>query len=372
MNILVFSAYPPMPGGGGKATFEIFKRLSSKNPTFIVTYQKNVDVLNNVHVYHLCLSMKTSFVRGAMYILMSSIVGILLGVIKKVDVIYSKNLVSAGISGYIVSKVLRKSYIIHTSGTDIQNPSLYADSHTIFGRYYSRIVRLFTDIEFNHAHQIIANCREDAKKVGEFGFEEKTVIIYNGVDSLRFQPNIQKLEKIRKELKINKRDFVVCYCGSAPSIKNLGVLLQLARKIANCKFLFIGPTTQDLEKFGKIPSNCICTGHVNNVENYLQAADIFMTPTLGEGVSNALLEAMSCGLPPISYPAGDAILIIKNYENGFIVDNIEDVSKLILELYNNPDLRKKMGINARETIVNNFNWDKTAREIDNVFQLVIE
>lgn len=372
MKVLAFSAYPPTPGGGSKATFEIFKRLPPNNSVYIVTYQKNTDELDNVYVYHFYLSMKTSSFRGAIYILFSSIVGILLGIIKKADIVYSKNLVSAGISGYIVSKVLGKPYIIHTSGPDIQNPSLHADSYKIFGRYYSRIVHLFTQIELNHAHQIISNCREDAKKVQWFGFEEKTVVIYNGVDFLTFRPNLKIREKMRRKLKIDGQDFVVCYCGSALRIKNLGILLQLAREFNNFVFLFIGPTTQELDKFGVVPSNCVCTGQVKNPENYLQAADIFMTPTLGEGLSNALLEAMSCGLPPISYPAGDASLILKDHENGFIVDNIEAASKRIQELSRNPNLRKQMGINARETIIKTFNWDKTAKEIDEVFRLVIE
>ena len=366
MKILAFSAYPPMPGGGAKATFEIFKRMSSHNPTYVVTYQKNVVDLDNVHVYHFCLSMKTSFFKGALFILMSSIVGVFLGFVKKVDVIYSKNLVSVGISGYMVSKVLRKPYVIHTSGPDIQNPALHADSHSIFGRYYSRIVRLFTKIELKHAHQIVANCREDANKIHLFGFKDKTQVIYNGIDHERFQPNSNIRERMRRELRIRQDDFVICYCGSTLGIKNLGVLLQIAAKFNHFKFLFIGPVEQDLEKFGRISSNCICTGQVKNTENYYQTSDVYMSPTLGEGLSNALLEAMACGLAVISYPAGDAPLIISERENGFLVDSVETASKRIRELHDDLELRTRLGINSRKTIVNNFNWDKTAKELNNL------
>lgn len=94
-------------------------------------------------------------------------------------------------------------------------------------------------------------------------------------------------------------------------------------------------------------------GVVENIENRYLKAGIFVLSSLYEGTPNALIEAMSYGLPCIvSDTQEGSMKLVKHLENGLIFasDNPEDLAEKIFYLINNPDLRKEIGFNARKTV----------------------
>ena len=88
----------------------------------------------------------------------------------------------------------------------------------------------------------------------------------------------------------------------------------------------------------------------DNVAKYLNAADVFVLPTRGEGCCNAIVEALSCGLPVISsaLPFNDDIL---NENNSIRVDveNTEEIREAIQKLQREPERRKKLAEGAAES-----------------------
>jgi glycosyltransferase involved in cell wall biosynthesis len=116
-------------------------------------------------------------------------------------------------------------------------------------------------------------------------------------------------------------------------------------------------------------------GLVPNVEEYLKKADIFVLPSRAEGMSNALLEAMSIGLPCIATKiSGNIELMGANFdqkvkegdfllgENGILAnpDDVEGLAKAILFLIHNAKVRKEVGIHGRSHIQNHFSIDSIA------------
>jgi len=87
MRILAFSPYPPGEGGGSKATYEIFKRISKDNEIRLITYQKEESKIENVSVYHFNLNQKTSINKGFKYITKGIKKGISIGREFKPDVV---------------------------------------------------------------------------------------------------------------------------------------------------------------------------------------------------------------------------------------------------------------------------------------------
>lgn len=114
----------------------------------------------------------------------------------------------------------------------------------------------------------------------------------------------------------------------------------------------------------KINENVEFIGNVKNVEKYLKEADLFVLPLRIEGMSNALLEAMSYGIPCIATNVGansellngeDKIIPLGEYlltSNGLLVnpDDAEGLSSAILYLIRSHEQRQKMGRQGRDFI----------------------
>ncbi|HRQ23157.1 MAG TPA: glycosyltransferase family 4 protein, partial [Anaerolineales bacterium] len=104
------------------------------------------------------------------------------------------------------------------------------------------------------------------------------------------------------------------------------------------------------------------TGQVprKDLPAYYSLMDVFAHPSLRDGMPNALLEAMACGLPVISTPVGGALDVIQDGKNGVLV-NVNDGNALaekILELLDDPEKRAALGKNARESIIDRFSPEK--------------
>ena len=93
----------------------------------------------------------------------------------------------------------------------------------------------------------------------------------------------------------------------------------------------------------------IFTGYVENMNEILSKLDIFLFTTHREGLSVAVIEALSSSLPLVATDVGGIYEQVNNKENGFIlsVGDIVNMSKKCLDLINDPELRFKMGKKSR-------------------------
>src|SRR3989344_6333752 len=366
IKILAFSPYPPCPGGGTKATYEIFKRLNPEFNIDLVTYQKELNKLNFVNIYHFNIPNGESILRGFRYITFGLIKSSFLCLKNKYNLIYVKNLTSPGIIGYLISKIFNIPLVVHTSGPDVEDIELLSRTYGSFSKFYQKLIRFFVRRQLISAKVIIANAKRDQEAVKSI-CEKNSKLIYNGVDFDLFNPSKGNL---RKELGFTIKDRVCIFVGRAAKEKNIETILYAAEKLKNLKFLFVGPETKDLEKFGKIGENIIAIGNQKETSKYYLSADIFILPSYGEGTSNALLEALSCGLPVVAYPAGATPYLIKENINGFVVNNKERFIEKIDLLAKNKKLRNNISKNNRKFILENFDWNKTSKEVEEVFRSV--
>ncbi len=96
------------------------------------------------------------------------------------------------------------------------------------------------------------------------------------------------------------------------------------------------------------------------VRSHLESCDVFLLPSLSEGISNAALEAMAMELPVISTCAGGMNEVITAGRNGILVDccSSQDLANAIERLIRTPGLRRQLGENARETILSEFGLER--------------
>ncbi|MFR3559786.1 MAG: glycosyltransferase family 4 protein [Paraclostridium sordellii] len=166
-------------------------------------------------------------------------------------------------------------------------------------------------------------------------------------------------DDIRSQLGINKDEFIAIFVGSF--IERKGPLRVMdALDNTGIKLIFIGNGSQKPE--GK---NILICGKVEHskIPELLSAADIFVLPTLAEGCCNAIIEAMSCGLPIVSsnLPFNKDIL---NERNSIMVNplDINSIKHAVLRIKENKELIEKMGKESLK-IANDLNIENRAKKI---------
>ena len=175
----------------------------------------------------------------------------------------------------------------------------------------------------------------------ELTTEEKCIVIPNAIDSNEFY----KMDKneCREVLGIDKNFFVVAYVGNFSNRKGA---MRLASAISICDdknigVLFLGRSSAELPSCPGILKMGFVDHH--DIVKYLNAADVYVLPTLAEGCSNSIVEAMACGLPIISSDLAFNYDILDK-SNSILIDpnSIEQISSAIMEIKNNKDLRERM------------------------------
>lgn len=189
---------------------------------------------------------------------------------------------------------------------------------------------------------------------------EKTMVFPNGVDSSIFFK--KEKDACRRKLGLPLDAFIICFVGFFIERKGPLRVTEAIRRLQNdsIKSLFIGKGEQQPECPGILYKGTVLH---EKLADYLNAADVFVLPTLHEGCCNAIIEAMACGLPIISsnLPFNDDIL---SDRNSIRIDStsVSEIAEAINKLYLDLRLREKMGVESLR-IAENLNVEKRARNI---------
>lgn len=197
----------------------------------------------------------------------------------------------------------------------------------------------------------------------------KCIVIPNAIDNTLFKQLDR--DSLRLKFGINKDDFVVAFVGWFDSNKGVQRLSEAIEQIQNpnVKSFFIG----DNRDSGNMNPSCSGILHIgrlphNQIPKYLNAADVFVLPTLHEGCNNAIIEAMACGLPIISSDRSFNEDVL-NETNSIKIDpmNVGQIAKAINTLYFDQKLRNQLSTGAlitAETLTTDKRADKIIQFIE--------
>lgn len=173
-------------------------------------------------------------------------------------------------------------------------------------------------------------------------FAKKMIVCPNAVNQNIFHPEDQK--SARKELNLPENDFIALFTGAFNDNKGVLRAAKAIDMISEAKVVFLGQ--------GALQPRCsgmLFCGKCENttVAKYMQAADCFVLPTKSEGCCNAILEALSCGLPVVSsnLPFNDGILD-ENNSIRINPEHTEEIRTAILQLVNDNSLRERLADGA--------------------------
>lgn len=160
------------------------------------------------------------------------------------------------------------------------------------------------------------------------------------------------------------------YVGNVTAMKGIHYLLQAAEHLRDKVHLtVVGSYDNSDHFFDSYVDVCTFVGRVphKSVQEYLKKADVFVFPSLGEGLSLAVLEAMACGLPCIVSENSGANDAIREGENGFVVKahSAEEITEKLLWCCDNKEKLPAMGQKAMETAMR-FTWKEYAEGLTRI------
>ncbi len=186
----------------------------------------------------------------------------------------------------------------------------------------------------------------------------KIRVFPNGVDHTIFNPR-NKFES-RKKYGFPQNATIACFVGSFSERKGDKRVLEASKNIDGLNLVFVGNGEPK-----PVGNNVLFCDRVNNLElpEILSACDFFVLPTLNEGCCNAILEALSCGLPVISsnLPFNDNVLTEANSIR-INPNSITELHEALLKLSNDTQLRNSLSVGALQSS-NQFNISERAKKI---------
>jgi glycosyltransferase involved in cell wall biosynthesis len=149
--------------------------------------------------------------------------------------------------------------------------------------------------------------------------------------------------------------------------KGIGELIEAFKlvdaKDAVLKLYGDGPDAAYFKALASAFKNIQFFGHTDNIIGQLQNADVFMHPSYHESFGLSLVEASMCSLPIIACRVGSIPEIVKDGISGILVHekNVEELAEAMRLLLRNKKLREDMGRAGRQIYLNNFQFDKIAK-----------
>jgi glycosyltransferase involved in cell wall biosynthesis len=210
------------------------------------------------------------------------------------------------------------------------------------------------------ASRVQAISEEIEREVLSIGVQPSRLVrIPNGVDTRRFASvNLHDKTLLRQQLHLPQDGLIVIFAGRFAKHKGLSDLLHAWRQLrpANAILLAIGSTaTMDALEVPRDEDICVVEW-TDRISEYFQASDVFVLPSYVEGMSNAMLEAMACGLAVVATPVGASAEIIEHRVNGLLVDvgDATGIRMALAELLSDATMRARLGKFAAQTIRDRF------------------
>ncbi len=292
---------------------------------------------------------------------------------KHFDILHAHMEFSSAVAATFAGMLLGKPVIVKfgSSGFASEVRQSYA---TWLGRFRLGILRRW-------ASAYIALTSEMEKELLAEGFARSKVMrMDNGINTNEFFPSRDK-ESAKILLNLS-RTTVIIFIGRLVPVKALPVLLtafeRTLKRASNVHLLIVGQGPEQgalhaLSETLDIQTHITFVGDVRDIKPFLQAADIFVLPSLGEGLSNSLLEAMASGLACVGTRIVGSMDALGNGENGILVEpnNVDQLADALIHLATNNNEIKRFGLIARQRILENYDFSLVGTNYYSLYQKLV-
>lgn len=374
MKILMLNyEFPPLGGGAANANYYLLKEFSKDKDLEIDVITSSVGKFKkskfseNINLYRLDIGKNKDNLH---YQTNKDLLLFSLKALKESIKLNKKNnydLIHAwfGIPCGFIAMFLHKPFLVALRGSDVPfyNPRFRVADRYFF-KYLSRVI-------WKKSSSVVANSEGLKTLAKETSPKQKIAVIYNGVDTNEFLPVNRK--KTGKTLRIILVSRLI-------KRKGINYLLDALSQIKqeNFHLMVIGDGNQreHLEKMAKeagLVNKVSFLGLVSHksISQYYSQSDLFILPSLNEGMSNTVLEAMASGLPIITTNVGGSKELIK--DNGFVVNprSSEEILDAIKKYLADPSLLIKHGKESRR-IAERMSWENVAKNYKSLYNSLLK
>lgn len=283
--------------------------------------------------------------------------------------------------------------IIHAHGTRANSNIIWAARklgipviYTVHGwsfhkdqSFLTRRIRVFGEKYLTSKTDLNISVSESNKLSGQQLIKSfKSIVINNGIDQKKFDPRKQ-FKNIRSELNITESAVLLLFIARFTSHKQPLSLLSAFKNALhdnpNLHLLMVGEGDQKSEaeewlKKEKLQEKVTFQPFREDIPDILATGDIYILPSLWEGLPIGLLEAMAMGKAVIATKVDGTIEIVEDKVNGYLINTDKLVSELceaINTLSSNVELRNSYGSAAINTINERFNASVMTRKVEELY-----
>jgi len=274
--------------------------------------------------------------------------------LKNID-IFKTNQMDGSWKAVIAKKIFKKKLVVRQG----YQRSIFAQKAKT-KKWKQVVIQSLEKFAYTNADAIIVSSKADKKYVEEkYKINPKKVnYIPNYIDTDLFKPlNVEKENRI-------------CFVGRLEDQKNLFNLIEAVKGL-DIKLTIFGTGSLKDKLTLASSENIEFKENINNKDlpGEINKSRLFILPSLYEGCPKVLLEAMSCGVPVIGTNVYGIDEIIKHKENGYLCEtSVESIRSAIMNILDDNDLQKRMGLNARRTILENFSLDKVLKKEKSIYE----
>ncbi|OGU84161.1 MAG: glycosyl transferase [Ignavibacteria bacterium RBG_16_35_7] len=216
--------------------------------------------------------------------------------------------------------------------------------------------------------------------------EKKVLLLHNGIDTNRFNPEKVDAQKIRNEFMITEQEILIGMMARFSPGKGheefLYAASELNKKYQSLKFIIVGEPSRGENSYAESIkkqasdyqlNNLIFAGFRSDTPDVLAALDIFVFPSHAEAFGIALAEAMAMGKPSICSNAEGILDIAIDKETSLLFENknAQDLTKKISRLIESLDLRQSFSIMARKRAIEYFDLEKLTDKVVEIYKKAI-
>jgi glycosyltransferase involved in cell wall biosynthesis len=211
----------------------------------------------------------------------------------------------------------------------------------------------------------------------------KLILIPSACDVDQFQAARSSRQQMREAFGFKPNNLVICMTGRLREEKGHQVLFAAAPQIVNShpdvRFLLLGSGSlhgeflESIEKTNSLKEKIVLAGFRTDVPQCLSAADIYVQPSLSEGLGTAVLEACAAGLPVVASRSGGIPDIIINDETGLLVDvgSSHQLAEAVDRLIESPSLRERLSAGGLHRVRENYSVQALIDRTDNAYRQMI-
>ena len=234
-------------------------------------------------------------------------------------------------------------------------------------------------------HRFIA-CSEFVKRsaVKRLGYRPDNIkVIYNSIDLGSFGKDCSgQVVSLRRELGLDHREAILVNVGRLVPQKGQRYLIMAMPKVldeqSSAKLLLVGggPMETELQKLAQdlgVEEAIRFLGTRHDVPAILQLSDLFVFPSLSEGLGVALLEAMAMRRPCIASNITAIPEVVEDGRSGILVEpqRPDQLANAVLSLINDPKRRQAMGARGRQIVEETFSINVSIRLLENLYERVV-